>query len=222
MTKRSIGLDESLYDYLLSVSLREDPLLAELRRETAGMSQANMQIAPEQGQFMAMLARMIGARRYLEVGTFTGYSALAVMLAMPKQGEATCLDISEAWTSIAQRYWIRAGLADRVHLHLRPATETLESLIRDGWSGDYDMAFIDADKTGYIDYYEACLTLVRPGGLVLIDNTLWDGEVVAPVDDQDEDTRAICAFNRHVHRDDRADISLVPLGDGLTIARKRV
>lgn len=222
MSTRSIGLEEELYRYLKAHSLREDPLLAELREETAKMPQANMQIAPEQGQFMALLARTIGARRYLEVGTFTGYSALAVTQAMPAQGQATCLDISEEWTTIAQRYWIRAGLADRIHLHLRPASETLESLIRDGWSGDYDMAFIDADKTGYIDYYEACITLVRPGGLVLIDNTLWDGEVVLSEDKQDEDARAICAFNKHAYADQRVDISLVPIGDGLTIARKRV
>lgn len=222
MSTRSIGLEEKLYRYLIDHSLREDPLLAELRAETAQMPQANMQIAPEQGQFMAMLARMIGARRYLEVGTFTGYSALAVTQAMSSQGETTCLDISEEWTKIAQRYWIRAGLADRIHLHLRPAAETLETLIRDGWSGDYDMAFIDADKTGYIEYYEACTTLVRPGGLILVDNTLWDGEVVDPVEAQDEDTRAICAFNSHVYADDRVDVSLVPIGDGLTIARKRV
>ncbi|MEX0914258.1 MAG: class I SAM-dependent methyltransferase [Wenzhouxiangellaceae bacterium] len=221
MSNRSIGLDSNVYSYLLDNSLREHPLLAELRDETAQLPQSNMQIAPEQGQFMAMLARIIGARRYLEVGTFTGYSALAVTLAMSQQGEATCLDISEEWTTIAQRYWIRAGLADRIHLHLRPAAETLESLIRDGWSGDYDMAFIDADKTGYIDYYDACLTLVRPGGLILVDNTLWDGKV-AVEGEQDEDTRAIGAFNRHVHADDRVDLSLVPIGDGVTIARKRV
>ena len=220
MTTRSMGLDESLYDYLLKHSLREPELLAELRAETAQLPQANMQIAPEQGQFMAMLARIIGARRYLEVGTFTGYSALAVTLAMSQQGETTCLDISEEWTTIAQRYWIRAGLADRIHLHLRPANETLNSLIRDGWSGDYDMAFIDADKIGYADYFEACLTLVRPGGLILVDNTLWDGKV-ADDDARDEDTSAIRAFNRKVYEDDRIDLSLVPIGDGLTIARRR-
>lgn len=221
MSNRSLGLQDTLYAYLLEHSLRENALLAELREETAQLPQSNMQIAPEQGQFMAMLARIIGARRYLEVGTFTGYSALAVTLAMPQQGESTCLDISEEWSKIAQRYWIRAGLADRIRLHLRPAAETLESLIRDGWSGDYDMAFIDADKTGYTEYYEACLTLVRQGGLILVDNTLWGGRVVED-DDQDEDTRAIQAFNRHVHADDRVDVSLVPIGDGLTIARKRV
>lgn len=221
MSTRTIGLEDGLYRYLLDNSLREHQLLAELREETAQLPESNMQIAPEQGQFMAMLARIIGARRYLEVGTFTGYSALAVTLAMPRQGETTCLDLSEEWTTIAQRYWIRAGLADRIHLHLRPAAETLASLIRDGWSGDYDMAFIDADKTGYVDYYEACLTLVRPGGLILIDNTLWGGKV-ATKDALDEDTAAIQSFNRHVYADDRVDVSLVPIGDGVTIARKRV
>ena len=220
MSNQSIGLNEEIYRYLLEHSLREPELLAELRQETAQLPQANMQIAPEQGQFMAMLARIIGARRYLEVGTFTGYSAMAVTLAMAQQGETTCLDISEEWTTIAQRYWIRAGLADRIHLHLRPADETLDSLIRDGWSGDYDMAFIDADKTGYVDYYEACFTLVRPGGLILIDNTLWNGKV-ADDSEQDEDTLAIRGFNRHLHGDERVDLSLVPIGDGLTIARKR-
>jgi len=221
LSTRSIGLEEQLYRYLKDHSVREAPLLAELRAETAKMPQANMQIAPEQGQFMALLARIIGARRYLEVGTFTGYSALAVTQAMSAQGESTCLDISEEWTTVARRYWIRAGLADRIHLHLRPAAETLALLIREGWSGDYDMAFIDADKTGYVDYYEACLTLVRPGGLILVDNTLWDGKVADPVDEQDEDARAICAFNSHVHADERVDVSLVPIGDGVTIARKR-
>ncbi len=220
MTTRSMGLEGPLYDYLLEHSLREHGLLAELRAETAKMPEANMQIAPEQGQFMALLARIIGARRYLEVGTFTGYSALAVTLAMPQQGETTCLDISEEWTTIAQRYWIRAGLADRIHLHLAQASETLQALIRDGWSGDYDMAFIDADKTGYADYFEACLTLVRPGGLILIDNTLWDGKV-ADENDPDEDTRAIRAFNQKIFDDERIDLSLLPIGDGLTIARRR-
>ncbi|MGK7294578.1 MAG: O-methyltransferase [Candidatus Wenzhouxiangella sp. M2_3B_020] len=220
MTKRSIGLDEDLQHYLDDVSLREPSLLAELREETGRMKQANMQIAPEQGQFMALLGRLIGARRYLEVGTFTGYSALAVMLALPPQAEATCLDISEEWTEIAQRYWIRAGLADRMHLHLAPADETLSRLVRDGWTGDYDMAFIDADKGGYADYYERCLELIRPGGLILVDNTLWDGKVADDGAD-DEDTRAIRAFNRRVRADERVDLSLVPIADGLTMLRKR-
>ena len=221
MTSRSIGLDEALYQYLLAHSLNEHPLLAELRAETAEMSEANMQIAPEQGQFMAMLARMLGARRYLEVGTFTGYSALAVTMAMPDQSQTVCLDVSREWTEIAQRYWIRAGLADRIDLHLRPAAETLRQLIDDGWFGDFDLAFIDADKSGYIEYYEHCLQLVRPGGLILIDNTLWDGEVADPAN-QHPETQAIRAFNRHAHQDERVDLSLIPLGDGLTMARKRV
>jgi predicted O-methyltransferase YrrM len=220
MTKRSIGLDEALHDYLLDVSLREPDLLAELRHETAAMPQANMQIAPEQGQFMALLARLIGTRRYLEVGTFTGYSALAVMMALPEHAEATCLDISEEWTAIAERYWIRAGLNERMHLHLAPASETMARLLREGWRDDYDFAFIDADKTGYVDYFEACLQLVRPGGLILVDNTLWDGRV-ADESAGDEDTNAIRTFNRHVAADERVDLSLLPLADGVTLLRKR-
>ncbi|MEM7054494.1 MAG: class I SAM-dependent methyltransferase [Pseudomonadota bacterium] len=220
MTSRSIGLNDALYDYLLEHSLNEHPLLVELRAETAKLSESNMQIAPEQGQFMAMIARMLGARRYLEVGTFTGYSALAVTMAMPEQAKTICLDISEEWTDIAQRYWIRAGLADRIDLHLRPANETLQKLRNEGWSGDFDLAFIDADKSGYIDYYEHCVDLVRVGGVILIDNTLWDGDV-ADVQNQQPDTQAIRTFNRHVANDERVDLSMIPLGDGLTLARKR-
>ncbi|MDT8408936.1 MAG: class I SAM-dependent methyltransferase [Wenzhouxiangellaceae bacterium] len=220
MSNRSIGLKPEIYQYLLDHSLREHPLLAELRAETAGMASAEMQIAPEQGQFMGLLARLIGARRYLEVGTFTGYSALAVTLAMPAQGRSTCLDISREWTDIAQRYWIRAGLADRIELHLQPAGETLEQLVRDGWTDDYDLAFIDADKTGYADYFESCLKLVRPGGLILVDNTLW-GESVADPDQKDADTEAIRALNRQLQRDERVDLSMLPIGDGLTLLRKR-
>jgi predicted O-methyltransferase YrrM len=221
MTKRSIGLDEALHDYLLDVSLREPDLLAELRHETAAMPQANMQIAPEQGQFMALLARLIGTRRYLEVGTFTGYSALAVMMALPEHAEATCLDISEEWTAIAERYWIRAGLNERMHLHLAPASETMARLLREGWRDDYDFAFIDADKTGYVDYFEACLQLVRPGGLILVDNTLWDGKVADP-SAGDDDTAAIRAFNRRLAADERVDLSLLPLADGVTVLRRKV
>lgn len=220
MTTRSIGLDEALRDYLIDVSLREPDLLAELRRETAAMPQANMQIAPEQGQFMALLARLIGTRRYLEVGTFTGYSALAVMMALPEHAEATCLDISEGWTAVAERYWIRAGLNERMHLHLAPASETMARLLRDGWGEDYDFAFIDADKTGYIGYYEACLKLVRPGGLILVDNTLWDGKA-ADQSAEDDDTAAIREFNRFVAGDQRVDVSLLPLADGVTVLRRR-
>jgi predicted O-methyltransferase YrrM len=220
MTKRSIGLDEPLYDYLLDVSLRESDLLADLREETAAMPQANMQIAPEQGQFMALLARLIGTRRYLEVGTFTGYSALAVMLALPEHAEASCLDISEEWTAVAERYWIRAGINERMHLHLGPAADSLNRLMRDGWRDDYDFAFIDADKPGYIEYFEACLQLIRPGGLILVDNTLWDGKV-ADESVEDDDTAAIREFNARVASDDRVDLSLLPLADGVTVLRRR-
>lgn len=219
MSNRSIGLDEALYGYLLEVSLREDELLAELRAETASLPQANMQIAPEQGQFMGLVARMIGARRYIEIGTFTGYSALAVARSMPGDGEVITCDISAEWTAVAQRYWIRAGLAERIRLELAPAMETLDRLLAGGWSGDFDLAFIDADKTGYLDYYERCLKLLRKGGVVMVDNTLWGGSVIDG-DKRDADTEAIRAFNLHVRNDKRVELSLVPIGDGLTILRK--
>jgi len=220
MSNKSIGLDQVLQDYLLEQSLREHELLAELRAETATLPEVNMQIAPEQGQFMALLARLIGVRQYLEVGTFTGYSALAIMLALPESAEATCLDVSKEWTDTARRYWQRAGLEPRMHLHLAPASDTLERLISEGRSGHYDMAFIDADKTGYPTYYERCLQLVRPGGLILVDNTLWDGHV-ADSRRNDEDTRAIRDFNRQVRDDERVDLSLLPLADGVTLLRRR-
>jgi O-methyltransferase len=220
MSNRSIGLDGPLYDYLLEISLRESPVLAELRVETASLAQAHMQIAPEQGQFMAFLAQLIGARRYLEIGTFTGYSALAVALVLPDDGQVIACDISREWTAIAQRYWSRAGVAHRIQLELRPALETLDQLRATGQAGTFDLAFIDADKTGYLAYYEHCLALLRPGGLIMIDNTLWDGAVVDP-EDREPDTEAIRAFNCHVRQDQRVALSLVPIGDGLTLAQKR-
>ena len=220
MSNQSIGINDALYEYLLEVSLREDPLLADLRAETAGLEQRNMQIAPEQGQFMAMLARLIGARRYLEVGTFTGYSTLAVAQAMPEDSETVTCDINREWTGIAQRYWDRAGVASRIRLALAPALETMDGLVEEGQGEAFDLAFIDADKTGYIDYFERCLALVRTGGLVLVDNTLWDGKVADPAV-RDDDTEAIRAFNRHVRDDHRIDLSLAPVGDGLTLLRKR-
>lgn len=220
MSNRSIGLDGPLYDYLLEVSLRENPVLTELRAETASLTQAHMQIAPEQGQFMAFLARLIGARRYLEIGTFTGYSALAVALALPDDGQVIACDLSPEWTAIAQHYWSRAGVAHRIQLELRPALETLEHLRAAGRAGTFDLAFIDADKTEYLAYYEHVLALLRPGGLIMVDNTLWDGAVVDP-DDREPDTEAIRAFNRHVQQDPRVALSLVPIGDGLTLAHKR-
>ena len=180
MANRSITLTDNLYDYLLSVSLREPPLLARLREETAALPMAAMQIAPEQGQFMALLAELTGTKRYLEVGTFTGYSTLAVALALPDDGQVVACDISEAFTTIARRYWAEAGLGERIDLRLAPALETLDGLIADGQAGSFDLAFIDADKENYGEYVERVLNLLRPGGLMLVDNVLWDGAVADP------------------------------------------
>ncbi|AHE98960.1 O-methyltransferase [Thioalkalivibrio paradoxus] len=220
MSNRSIGLNDAIYQYLLQVSLREHPVLAALRERTADLPEARFQIAPEQGQFMAWLAGAVGARRILEIGTFTGYSALTMALALPDDGELVTCDVSSEWTDIAREYWERAGVAARIRLELRPALETLERLCAQGESGRFDLAFIDADKTAYDDYFERCLELVRPGGSVLIDNTLWSGQVADP-SVEDPATEAIRGLNRKLHRDERIDLSLVPIGDGLTLARKR-
>ena len=220
MSNRTLGLGEELYDYLLEVSLREAPVLAELRRRTAEHPMAVMQIAPEQGQFMALLVRLIGARRCLEVGVFTGYSSLAVAAALPEDGRIVACDVNEAFTAIAREFWDRAGVSDRIDLRIAPALDTLDGLIEDGQAGVYDFAFIDADKVNYQGYFDRALTLLRPGGLVAVDNTLWSGSLIDPAPD-DEDAQALAAFNRRVLADDRVDISLLPLGDGLTLARKR-
>ncbi len=220
MSNRTINLDQALYDYLLEVSLREAPILKALRAETAADPMHNMQIAPEQGQFMALLAGLIGARRYIEVGVFTGYSSLAVGLALPEDGEIIACDVSETWTSIARRYWRKAGLDERIHLHLAPARETLQMLLDQGEADRFDFAFIDADKESYSDYYDLLLQLIRPGGLIAVDNVLWGGSVIDP-EKNDADTEAIRKFNRLLRDDVRVDISLVPIGDGLTLARKK-
>jgi len=219
MSNQTIRLNDSLYDYLLSVSLREHPVLQELRAETMTLEMARMQIAPEQGQFMGLLMKLLNARRYLEVGTFTGYSMLACALAMPDDAELHALDISEEWTSIARHYWERAGVDERIHLHLGPAEATLQSLLP-GLQEQFDAMFIDADKTGYAAYTDFAHQLLRPGGLLLVDNVLWDGAVIDPAI-QDDDTQAIRAFNLALLADQRWDISLLPIGDGLTLAVKR-
>lgn len=220
MTNRSITLTDSLYEYLLAVSSREPDLLLKLREETAELPGRSMQIAPERGQFMGLLVRLMGARLCLEIGVYTGYSSLATALALPDDGRIVACDVSEEWTAIARRYWAAAGVAHKVDLRLAPALETLDALLDEGQAGRYDLAFIDADKESYLDYYERTLRLLRPGGLVIVDNTLWYGRVADP-EIADADTVALRHFNEHLHRDERVDLSLVPIGDGLTLARKR-
>ncbi len=220
MSSRTIVLNDALYEYLLSVSLREPDVLCRLREETAKMPQYNMQISPEQGQFMALLVELTGARKCLEVGTFTGYSTLSVALALPEDGQIVACDISEEFTSRAKPYWQEAGVAGKIDLRLGPALETLDALIADGESGAFDFAFIDADKVNYQGYFQRALDLIRRGGLILVDNVLWSGAVVDPARD-DEDTEAIRAFNQACAGDPRISLSLVPIGDGLTLARKR-
>jgi caffeoyl-CoA O-methyltransferase len=220
MSNRTIAMTDPLYDYLLANALRESALQRELREETARLPGAGMQIAPEQGQLMALLVELIGARRALEIGSFTGYSALCVALALPPDGRLVACDISEEYTAIARRYWARAGVADRIDLRLAPALETLDSLIAEGASGSFDFAFIDADKTNYDAYYERVLRLLRPGGLVAIDNVLWGGSVADP-SARDADTEALRALNAKLRDDARVTISLVPIGDGLMLARRR-
>ncbi len=220
MSNRTIVLNDTLYEYLISVSLREADVLRRLREETAEMPQHNMQIAPEQGQFMALLVELIGARRCLEVGTFTGYSALAVALALPPDGRLIACDISDEFTSRAKPFWEEAGVAEKIDLRIAPALETLDGLIAGGESGSFDFAFIDADKTNYQGYFQRAFELIRPGGLIAVDNVLWHGAVIDPARD-DDDTVAIREFNSALSDDPRISLSLLPIADGLTLARKR-
>jgi predicted O-methyltransferase YrrM len=220
MASRTLSLTDSLSDYIVAVSVRDTPILKRLREETLDHPMAVMQISPEQGQFMALLVEMLGARRTLEIGTFTGYSALVVAAALPADGRVITCDIDEKATAIARRYWAEAGLAEKIELRLGPAIATLDRLIADGQSGRFDFAFIDANKKEYAQYYERALTLLRPGGLAAIDNVLWSGKVADPAA-TDPETEAIRAFNANLAVDSRVSISLVPIGDGLTLARKR-
>ncbi len=220
MPHKALQMTEPLQDYLLEVSLREPPVLAELRAETAALPGAGMQIAPEQGQFMALLVQLIGARRILEVGTFTGYSSLVMALALPDDGQVFACDVSEDYTSVARRYWEKAGVEDKITLTLAPAVGTLDRLLADGMAGSFDLMFIDADKENYDTYYERGLALVRAGGLILVDNVLWSGAVIDPAK-QDTDTTAIRALNQKLKDDQRVTLSMLPLADGLTLAIKR-
>ena len=220
MSSKYTSLDQPLYDYILANSLRESPVLAQLRAETATLPMAVMQIAPEQGQFMAMLIKLMSARRIIEVGVYTGYSTLAVAEALPGDGLLVACDINAETSAIAQRYWQQAAVAHKIDLRLAPAVQTLQALLDDGQAGSFDFAFIDADKTGYSDYYELCLNLLRPGGLIAVDNVLWGGAVLeTPTDD--DDTQAIQRFNADLSDDQRVDLSMLPLADGLTLLRKR-
>lgn len=220
MTTRTLTLDDSLYDYLLSHSLRETDDMRELRAVTGKMAMSRMQIAPEQGQFMALIVELTGATRVIEIGTFTGYSALCMARAMPANGQIVCCDVSTEWTAIAQEFWSRAGVAERIDLRIAPALQTLDELLATDAEASFDIAFIDADKANYPAYLERCLALVRAGGLLMFDNTLWSGAVADP-GDVSEDTVGIRQLNELLHADERVTLSLVPIGDGLTLARKR-
>lgn len=221
MSRRTLTLDDRLHDYVLAHN-REHAELAKLRAATASHPRANMQISPEQGALLQMLVRLTGARRTIEIGVFTGYSALAVALALPAEGRILACDVSDEYTSVARPYWERAGVVPKIELVLAPALQTLDARLKTGEAGRYDFAFIDSDKANYDGYYERCLQLLRTGGLVAFDNVLWSGRVAQPVDAAaDPDTAALQALNTKLQRDERIDLALLPIGDGLTLARKR-
>ncbi len=220
MTSRSIGLPGRIHDYVLRWGFEEPAVLARLREENARHPRASMQISPEQGAVLGLLVELLGARRCLEIGTFTGYSSLAVALAMPDDGTIVCCDVSDEYTSVARGYWVEAGVDHKVDLRLGPALGTLDALLAEGARGTFDLAFIDADKPAYPDYWERCLELVRPGGVIALDNVLWGGQVADP-SARDASTTALRLVNERVHDDPRVRHVLLPIADGMTIARKR-
>jgi len=220
MSGKSIGLSDELHEYMLSVSHRESAVMKQLREETAEHPEAEMQIAPEQAQFFQFLLRLIGARRTIEVGVFTGYSALAAADVLPPNGEIVACDVSEQYTEVARRYWRRAGVADKIDLRIAPAAETLDALLDEGQAGTFDFSFIDADKESYDTYYERSLRLLRPGGVIALDNVFRDGRVLDS-DVDDESVRAIQVLNEKLHTDERVDLTILPLADGVTLAMKR-
>jgi predicted O-methyltransferase YrrM len=219
MSNKTMGLSDDLHAYLLEVGVREPDVLQRLRAETASLPEHNMQIAPEQGAFMAMLVSLLGARRCIEIGTFTGYSSTAIALALPADATLLCCDVSTTWTEMARRYWAEAGVADRIELRIGPGLDTLDDLLAQGQHGTFDFAFIDADKTGYRDYYERLLELVRPGGVLALDNVLYGGEVLEHHPTSD-DALAIKDLNAAIAVDDRVSVVMLPIADGLTLVRK--
>ena len=220
MSSRNIHNAGKIYDYILDNSLRDMPILEKLREETIKMPDGRMQISSDQGQFMALLVRMLEVKKIVEVGTFTGYSSLVMALALPENGQIVACDISEEYTEVAQRFWQEAGVVDKIDLRLGLAVETLTEILSNGEAGTFDMAFIDADKRNYKVYYEKCLQLLRPGGLILIDNVLWYGKP-ANLEETDADTTAIRNFNKNIYKDERVEMSMITVGDGLTLALKR-
>lgn len=220
MSSHTLPLTDELRSYLLEVGVREPPILAQLREETGQLEAGRMQICPEQGALMGMLVQLMGASRVLEVGTFTGYSALRLALSVPEGGQVVCCDRSKEWTDIARRYWAAAGVEQRVQLRLGPALQALDALLEEGQQGSFDLSFVDADKESYLAYHERCLQLVRPGGALLYDNVLWGGSVADPDDDRPS-TRALRELNAHLATDPRIDVVMIPIGDGLTVCRRR-
>ena len=220
MSSSTIGLNNELRKYMLDVSFRDDEILRQLREETLTLKEAQMQISPEQGAFLSVLTKILNAKKTLDIGVFTGYSSLVVARELPDDGLVVACDTSIEWTSIAKKYWKLAGVDNKVGLHLAPARETLEKLIEDGQASTYDFSFIDADKINYQSYYEYSLTLVKPGGIIAVDNVLWSGQVIDEYDSEPA-TRAIRSFNEQLYQDDRVSISMVPIGDGLTLAYKK-
>jgi len=221
LSNRTLSIDDRIYDYLCDVSINEPELLRQLREETAQIEYSVMQISPEQGQFMSLLIKLMGAKRAIEIGTFTGYSSICVASAMPEGGKLICCDISPQWTDMAEKYWALAGLENKIDLHVQPAEQTLQMLLDDGAEKSFDFIFIDADKQNYIMYYEMALRLLRKGGIIAIDNTLWSGAVADP-ENTEPGTRAIRRFNEMIKDDNRVSQSLLTIGDGLTLILKDI
>jgi len=221
LSNRTLSIDDRIYDYLCDVSINEPELLRQLREETAQIEYSVMQISPEQGQFMSLLIKLMGAKRAIEIGTYTGYSSISVASAMPEDGKLICCDISPQWTDIAEKYWALAGLENKIDLYIRPAEQTLQMLLDDGAEKTFDFIFIDADKQNYVMYYEMALRLLRKGGIIAIDNTLWSGAVADP-ENTEPGTRAIRRFNEMLKDDDRVSQSLLTIGDGLTLILKEI